>query len=213
MASSRAIKLPRRLLRRMGQHENELFFRQWLRRPKTLGSIIPSSRYLARAIAEVVATRSRPTIVELGGGTGPITRGLLDAGIPPEQLVVVELDRALHDFLGRRFPELRVIRGDATKLTALLQDSGVDDVGCVVSGIPMVNMPLDFQRAIMRAAFAVLPPDGFVLQYSYSPVPPVRHAALGVEATRMRYVLRNIPPAAIWRFTRSAAYAEAAAAA
>jgi phosphatidylethanolamine/phosphatidyl-N-methylethanolamine N-methyltransferase len=209
MTSTRALKPLRRFGRRTGHSEDALFFRQWLLRPKTLGSVTPSSRYLARAIAEVVAARPAPIILELGGGTGPITRGLLDAGVPPEQLVVIEIDRALHAYLSRRFPELRVIRGDATRLTALLAEHGIGDVGCVISGIPMVNMPLAFQRAVIAEAFAALPPDGFVVQYSYSPVPPIRHRLLGVAAERVRYVLRNIPPAAVWRFTRRTATAAA----
>ncbi|WGF87054.1 class I SAM-dependent methyltransferase [Marinivivus vitaminiproducens] len=186
--------------------ENELFFRHWLRKPKEMGSITPSSPFLARAIADVVAARTRPTLVELGGGTGPITQGLLRAGVPSEKLVVIELEPHLHAYMQRRFPNLRVILGDATRLTDILAEHGIDDVGAVVSGIPMVNMPPEFQRAIVSQAFNVLPDDGFLVQYSYSPVPPIKHKALGLEAKRMKYVLRNIPPAAVWRFSRGAEF-------
>lgn len=184
--------------------ENELFFRHWLRKPKEMGSIMPSSPFLARAMADVVAARTRPTLIELGGGTGPITHGLLRAGVPADKLVVIELEPHLHDYMRRRFPNVRVILGDATRLTDILQEHGIDDVGAVVSGIPMVNMPQDFQRAIVSQAFNVLPEDGFLVQYSYSPVAPIKHKLLGLEAKRMKYVLRNIPPASVWRFTRGA---------
>ena len=55
--------------------EGELFFRQWLRSPKSMGSVIPSSKFLARAVANEVAWQPGQYVVELGGGTGAITAG------------------------------------------------------------------------------------------------------------------------------------------
>ena len=72
--------------------EGELFFRQWLRSPKSMGSVIPSSRFLAQAVAREVAWKPGQFVVELGGGTGAITEGLIARGIPRDKLVVVELD-------------------------------------------------------------------------------------------------------------------------
>lgn len=203
MPSTNIAKQPRSSFEQRDRHESGVFFRQWLRRPKTLGSVTPSSPFLARAVAEVIQNRPAPVVIELGGGTGPITQGLLAHGLPPEQLVVVELDRKLHAYLSRRFPQLRVIRGDATKLGQLVAEHGITDVGCVVSGIPMVNMPLDFQRSIINEALGIMPKGGSVVQYSYSPVPPIKHREIGVTAKRERFVLLNIPPAGVWRFSRT----------
>ena len=180
--------------------ENEVFFRQWLRSPKSMGSLVPSSRSLARAIAAEVAWRPGQTIVELGGGTGAITNGLLEAGIPPEALVVIELDPPLYRYLRDRFPRVRVVQGDATRLGEILSGIGVQEVGTVVSGLPMIQMPLDFQRAIMEESFRVLPPDGFVVQYSFSPLVPIPAERLNIEAKRVKVIVRNLPPAFLWRF-------------
>jgi phosphatidylethanolamine/phosphatidyl-N-methylethanolamine N-methyltransferase len=180
--------------------ESEVFFRQWLRSPKSMGSIVPSSKWLARAIAAEVAWRPGQVIVELGGGTGAITSGLLDAGIPPEALVFIELDPPLYRYLRERFPDVRVVEGDATRLGAILSELDIRDVGTVVSGLPMIQMPLDFQRAIMEESFRVLPPAGFVLQYSFSPLMPVRADQLDIAGKRILVVVRNLPPAFVWRF-------------
>jgi phosphatidylethanolamine/phosphatidyl-N-methylethanolamine N-methyltransferase len=181
--------------------ETELFFKRWLNRPKGMGSVVPSSRMLARAIASAAACREGEVGVELGAGTGAITRGLMER-LPPDSLVMVELDPSLVSFLRQRFPEARVLQGDASQLASLLAAEGIERVRTVVSGLPMVNMPLEFQRAVLDQSFAVLPEDGFVLQYSYSPIAPIPVARLGLEAELVRYVLRNIPPATVWRFTR-----------
>ena len=199
MQPNRALKLK----------EGELFFRQWLRSPKSMGSIIPSSKYLARAVAEEVAWRPGQHIVELGGGTGAITQGLIDRGIPREKLLVVELETALYEHLRRRLPGAMVIQGDATKLDEILESHGVKEVGTVISGLPMVGMPFEFQRAVIDQAFAVQSPGGFVLQYSYSPVAPVPERRLGIDARIVRWVPLNVPPAFVWRYRRKADMREA----
>src|ERR671910_1128831 len=96
--------------------EGELFFRQWLRSPKSMGSIIPSSRALARAVAAQVAWQPGQVVVELGAGTGAISQALTDSGLPPEALMMIELDRSLFEYLRERFPQVRVVNGDATRL-------------------------------------------------------------------------------------------------
>lgn len=184
--------------------EGELFFRQWLRSPKSMGSVIPSSRHLARAVAAEVSWRPGQYIVELGGGTGAISQGLIERGIPREKLVVIELDGSLYGYLKERLPGCLVVQGDATRLGEILARHDVAEVGTVISGLPMVGMPFDFQRAIIGQAFEVAGPTGRVLQYSYSPVAPVPADKLGIDARIARFVLRNVPPAYVWRYTRRA---------
>ncbi|MDX1541290.1 MAG: hypothetical protein R3349_07780 [Geminicoccaceae bacterium] len=190
--------------------ETELFFRQWLRSPKSMGSVIPSSRALARAIARAVVWEPGQTVVELGAGTGAISKGLLRSGLPPEALMMVELDRPLFEYLRDNFEGVRVVNGDATRLADILRQQGVGPVSTVISGLPMVNMPLEFQRAIINQSLDVLGPNGCYLQYSYSPVPPVPAKKLGLQAELVRYVLRNVPPATVWRFRRANGAAAAA---
>ncbi len=180
--------------------ETELFFRQWLRSPKSMGAVIPSSRALARAVSQEIVWRPGQVIVELGAGTGAISQGLIESGLPPEALVMIELDRPLFEYLRDRFPAVRVINGDATRLIDILRQQGISEVGTVISGIPMVTMPLAFQRAIIEQSFAALAPGGCLLQYTYSPISPIPARKLGVEARLVRFVVRNLPPATVWRF-------------
>jgi phosphatidylethanolamine/phosphatidyl-N-methylethanolamine N-methyltransferase len=66
----------------------------------------------------------------------------------------------------------------------------------------MVTMPLAFQRAIIEQSLELLGSDGCLLQYSYSPVSPIPARKLGVEAKLVKFVVRNGPPATVWRFRR-----------
>lgn len=182
--------------------EGELFFRQWLRSPKSMGSVLPSSRVLARAIAKEIAWQPGQYVVELGGGTGAITQGLIEHGIPRDRIIVIELDGSLYSYLKDRLTGCTVIQGDATRLDEILARQGVGEVGTVLSGLPMVGMPEAFQRAIVEQSFKVMKPGSFMLQYSYSPIAPVPAAKFGITAKIARYVLWNFPPAAVWRYTK-----------
>lgn len=184
--------------------EGELFFRQWLRSPKSMGSVIPSSRALAKAVAAEVAWQPGQYVVELGGGTGAISQGLIDRGIPRDRLIVIELDGALHAYLKERLTGCLVIQGDATRLPEILARQHVGEIGTVISGLPMVGMPFEFQQAIIDQGFKVMPKGSYMLQYSYSPIPPIPAAKLGVGAKIARYVLWNFPPAAVWKYTKKA---------
>ena len=98
-------------------------------------------------------------------------------------------------------PGSLVVRGDATKLDRILQDHGIENVSTVISGLPMLGMPFEFQKAIVGQGWRRRP-RGAMLQYSYSPVPPVPARKLGIKAELVRYVLWNFPPASIWRYRR-----------
>ncbi len=96
-----------------------LFLKRWLRRPFATGAVVPSGRLLAEAMART--TRSvidgRPGhVVELGAGTGEVTKALLAAGIAPERLVLVERDPEFATFLRRHFRGPRIVEGDAARL-------------------------------------------------------------------------------------------------
>lgn len=187
--------------------EAELFFRQWLRSPKSMGSITPSSKSLASAITRSVFWEPGQTVIELGSGTGAISQGLLDKGVPSDALMLIEFDEDLYDYLRNRFPGVRVVHGDATKLSDIVTEQGVQKVSTVVSGLPMVNMPFAFKQAIVQESFKSLMPGGCLLQYSYFPSSPIPAKKLGAKAELVRFVLRNVPPAAVWRYRPMAALA------
>ncbi|MBM3508008.1 MAG: hypothetical protein FJX64_09955 [Alphaproteobacteria bacterium] len=180
-----------------------MFFTRWLRDPRSVGSVIPSGQTLALAMAQPVAKAYRAPVVELGGGTGTVTEALLECGLDPRDLVVVERDAYLHQHLARRFPAVRVVRGDAAHLDRLLAGLGVAKAGAVVSGLPLLSLPLLKSRRIVGAIARSLAPSGFLLQFTYGPTSPV--PARMLEALELRgepidRVWRNVPPATIWRY-------------
>lgn len=177
-----------------------LFLKRWAANPLQMGSIVPSSPSLCKRIVRQVRRKPNEVVVELGAGTGVISRALLDAGLPPEKLYVVEIvpDMAAH--LRRVLPGANVVEGDARVLADLLPDHVRGNVGTVVCGIPLVLLPVQEQRRFIDAIESVAPGRGF-LAYSYcitSPLPYKRH---GLVPKREEWTPLNFPPASVWRYT------------
>ena len=148
---------------------NLRFLRLWLQRPVRLGAVMPSSRSLAVAMASDVDPTAMGAVVELGGGTGNITAALLEAGIAPRDIVVIEREPSLCRVIAKRFPQIRVICGDAMKLRSLLRRAGVGPVKAVVSGLPLLSIPKKAERMIVAQAFTVLAKAGVLIQFTYGP--------------------------------------------
>lgn len=184
------------------------FFRQWLKNPRGIAALSPSSRHLAQAmIAQLPPNAER--VVELGGGTGVFTRALLEHGISADHLMVVELNQALYDVLKRRFPDTKITSGDARELAKLVQveqfGAGAD-VDAVISGLGLLSMPRTMQREILSAVFEVLKPEGSFIQFTYGPISPISRELLdelGLRARRASTAWRNVPPAAVYVYTRN----------
>lgn len=186
-----------------------LFLKRWLKDPLKIGAIAPSSRDLAAAMARLVPADSHDPVVELGGGTGSITEALLEAGIAPARLFVVERDEALHDLLVRRFPQARILLGDAAELTTLLRPLGIARVAAVVSGLPLLAMRDSVRDRIVEESFALLGPGAPFIQFTYGLASPIPRRKLGVCGEVKSRVLNNLPPASVWLYHRPTATAAA----
>jgi len=184
------------------------FFNLWLQNPTKIGALVPSSKNLGAAMAGEIDPAAPGAVIELGGGTGSITAALLLRGIPPKDLVVIEREPSLCEVMRARFPDIQIICGDARELEKILAAAGITHVKAVVSGLPLLSLSKEVERAILHQCFAVLPPEGFMMQFTYVPRPPVGRAIaveLDLEATRTAWVLDNIPPSTVWIYRRRAA--------
>lgn len=188
-------------------HENKLFFKQWIKHPGRLGTVAPISVKLARSAAAHVSN-SGGRIVEIGAGTGRLTRALLERGVLSTNLAVVELDSALCEFLKDTLPALclasdapEIIEGDAAFLPELIPASWVGDVETVVSAIPLMYLPEDKRIAIIEAAFKVLKPGGKIIHVTYSPRSPLAFSRAYTEE-RVVGLWMNIPPGFVWSYTK-----------
>lgn len=183
------------------------FFRQWLKDPLRVAAISPSSRQLARQMMTQLPRACR-RVVELGGGTGVFTHALLDHGVAPQDLLVLELNEELHHHLVGMFPDSHVVCGDASDLAAIARTRGFagdDAADAVISGLGLLSMPRQTQQAILAAAFEALRPEGRFIQFTYGPANPVTREvieALDLVARRASFTWWNVPPATVYVYER-----------
>lgn len=188
----------RRAIRAAAKLPAAAFLRELMSNPREMGAVWPSSRTLARRIAQAVPWEDKKgKIVELGGGTGVITEALLDRGIPPERLIVIERASILADLLRERFPRVKIIEGDAAQLTTLLEEE--EEVAVVVSGLPLRSLPPRVVATIIREVSDLLKPGGLLVQFTYHLLP--QHSlSQRFTAVSSRLVWGNIPPARVGMF-------------
>lgn len=138
-------------------------------------------------------------VVEFGPGTGSLTRAILDAGVPPGNLTLFELDPHFAAHLRAAFPH--------TTLHLTGADTAVEHVkpgvGAVVSGLPLLSMPDEVCHAIVVAAFKILSPGAPLIQFTYGPKPPIPGdtiSELGLSVETGPKIWGNLPPARVYRF-------------
>ncbi|MCY1009325.1 hypothetical protein OV079_27925 [Nannocystis pusilla] len=179
------------------------FFHRWLADPRHIGAIVPSGRALADLITRHVHGRSG-RVAEFGAGTGAFTRALLSRGVREANLVLIERDEEFATCLRRRFPRAHVLTMEAERFGEWAQAERFA-AGAIVSGLPLLNLTHDSRRHILSGAFSSLCGDGALYQFTYGltcPVPGALLEHLQLEAICMGRVLRNLPPAAVYRIHR-----------
>lgn len=167
-----------------------------------MGAICPSSPALAAAMAEPVSPsllEKAGLVVELGAGTGPVTKALLSRGVPRDRLLVVEKSEPLADCLTKKFPGVDVRCGGAEEIEAMAYGR---EIQAIVSSLPFRSLPRDTSLSIMRAIGRALSPGGICVQFTYALVGEMPFVPRNFRKIRTRFVLRNIPPAKVEVFRK-----------
>ena len=174
------------------------FTREFLRDPQAIGAVVPSSPFLARRMASLVPP-GPGAVLELGPGMGPVTAALLESGVKPAELILVERSPPLAQHLCHRFPGVEVLQGDAADLQTLL--AGRAAVRAVVSSLPLRSMPREVVQRILQRLPAISRPGTVFIQFTYHFRSSCRELPAGFERGRASVVWRNLPPARVDAFT------------
>jgi phosphatidylethanolamine/phosphatidyl-N-methylethanolamine N-methyltransferase len=185
-----------------GLGDSARFLKSLIVAPRLTGAVAPSGRALARAMAAAAGPPLHGRIVELGPGTGPVTRALIEVGVARERLALVEFDPGFCQLLRRRFAPARIIEGDAYDLPRTLAELAGQPIAAVVSSLPLLNQPPQRREKLIGDAFALMGPSGLFVQFTYglrSPIPR-EVCANRYDARCSRPILLNLPPARVWTY-------------
>jgi phosphatidylethanolamine/phosphatidyl-N-methylethanolamine N-methyltransferase len=195
-SSVRALKKPPRL------DDEVRFLRSWIEKPLHVGAVMPSGRLLARTMAQYVDPDATGPVVELGPGTGAITNALIERGVDQKRLVLVEYNPGFCALLRDRYPQAKVVQGDAYRLRDTLWNVLSAPATAIVSGLPLVTKPILTRVRLVRDAFAALAPRAPFVQFTYSVVPPIPKSLPGVSTEASERIWMNLPPARVWVYRK-----------
>ena len=167
-----------------------------------MGAVMPSGKVLARTMAQYVDVDSTAPVIELGPGTGAITNALIEHGIDQKRLVLVEYNPGFCALLRDRYPQARVVQGDAYALRDSLGDVLDAPASAVVSGLQLVTQPMLKRLKLIRDAFLALAPGAPFVQFTYSVAPPIPKSLPGVSTEASERIWMNLPPARVWVYRK-----------
>ena len=183
-----------------------LFWQQSLRNPVQICSVFPSRPNVGKSMCNVIGDCAGKPVIELGAGTGAVTRQLLSNGIKAHDLTAVELDREFSHYLSRKYPGVDVLNLGAEEVADLWLKRKGPKVGAVVSTLPIKLFDADLQRQILGSMLDVMDEGASFVQLTYrlkSPIMKEVYEDLGLKASRASTVWQSIPPAFIWKYERA----------
>lgn len=180
-----------------------VFFQEFMKHPLQIGSVIPSSRFLEQRIVRSANVATAKVIVELGPGTGGVTRAMLQAMPKDATLLSIEINPTFHSIVDR-IDDQRIIAhlGSASELKHILAQYGLDAPDAIVSGIPFSTMNRSLGSQIVAAVSAALPANGRFVAYQVKrQVATLCEPFMGTGQTTLE--LLNIPPMRIFQWVKT----------
>jgi phosphatidylethanolamine/phosphatidyl-N-methylethanolamine N-methyltransferase len=179
------------------------FIRSWLEKPLSIGAVTPSGKVLARTMARYVDIDTPGPVIELGPGTGPVTEALVERGVDPARLVLVEFNPTFCRLLRTRFPQATVVQGDAYALKRVLEGQFEQPAAAMVSGLPLLTKPIRTRLRLINEAFALMRPDAPFIQFTYAmTTPPIPKGLSHVRTEASERIWMNLPPARVWIYRK-----------
>lgn len=179
------------------------FFRSWVESPLKTGAVSPSGPLLAKRMASFAEPAPGARFVELGPGTGAVTKALFERGISQQNLLSVEYSAEFCALLRKRYPGLTVVQGDAYAIKDLIENG--DRAGFVkgkldgiISSLPLFTRPEGERRHLLTDVLELLKPGAPFIQFSYALVPPVKADPARFSLSKTDWVWKNLPPARVW---------------
>jgi ornithine lipid N-methyltransferase len=179
-------------------NDSLLFLGKFLKHGTAIASLAPSSPWLSRTTVRNVDWDRAKVVVELGAGTGPITKVLAEKARPDCRVVVLERDPDFARILRERFQgreNFDVVEGDVRDLTSILEGLGISRVDAVISGLPVPSFPEDLQRDLFRVVKKILIPGGTYNQITEMPWVYWRFYRRYFQDVQFAFEPRNLPPA------------------
>ena len=177
------------------KHAAATFLKRFFQHPGRIGSVAPSSKFLAHAMLSQVDWKSALNIAELGAGTGVFTRDIVKLARPDANILVFEIDVSLRKLIREEHPDHKGLKlySDAQKLEEVMRENNIESFDYIISSQMSEN--------VLNAASKTLSPNGRFIAYQYSRI--MKHKlSEKFRDIKSKYVLLNIPPAFVFNCSK-----------
>lgn len=184
-------------------NEHLQFLQRFLRKPGTVGAIAPSSPELAQKMIEGIKADENNVVLEIGCGTGAITKFLQKLIFDKKSFIGIEIEENFVERLEKEIPALNIVCGDACNATKILADHQLGKVSYIISGLPFVVLPKEVSDGILHEVDKLMEKGCLFRTFQYAHgynLPPAKKFRkrlndLYGEVKRSDLVLKNLPPA------------------
>lgn len=178
------------------------FLYAFLKNPLQVGSFVPSSPFLTKKMVELADLKDAKCVVEFGGGTGTVTKKILQKMPPDCILLCFEIDPVLckqmqSNKLLSADPRLKIICDSAENLPLYLKKFNFTHADCIFSSLPLACMPRSVTDNILATVHKCLAPGGYFIQYQYS-LSNLKNIKKIFNYLHIEFVLLNFPPAFLY---------------
>ena len=186
------------------------FFKAWLKHPLRVGTFTQSSRFLAESLVKPINFHKAKCIVELGSGTGNVTKKIIEKMAPDCLLFCLEIDTRLVNRMKRQIidEKIRIIEDSAENFPSYLNEGGFKKADYILSGLPITSLPKQLTRKILNLSIENLNENGCFIQLQYSPVRK-KELKKFFPAVKVNFVPLNIPPAFVFVCKRTSKFINA----
>lgn len=175
-----------------------LFAKKFATKGRAIAAIGPSGSVMCRAMTRNIDFSQPGVIVELGAGTGAITKAIVERLQSHHRFIIVEIDPEFVDVLRERFPQYEVVRGDATAMGSTFEKIGVRQVKFVFSGLATAHLPLRGQVRLHRWLRHYLDPTGTYMQITFVPRIYLNYYRRHFHDVQYTPIWRNVPPGGVY---------------
>lgn len=181
-----------------------IFFKEFLKNTKQIGSIMPSSSFLSKAIVSKINYKTANIIVELGAGTGVFTEMLINNLNPNTKLFIFEINPLLYKILYGKFScfkNIYIINASAENLINILSLYGINKVDYILSGLPFLNFSLTLRNRIFTNIYSSLNLSGELILFQYTKFLENEFKDF-FEINSVKKVYLNFPPANVYTLVK-----------
>lgn len=178
-----------------------MFLLEYIKNPRKVGAIAPSSKYLAYEMINTINFEDTNCIVEYGPGTGVFTEKILARAKDTTIIILIEVNKSFYNNLKELYGHKRnviILNDSAENIKDILKIYSIKKVDYIISGLPFASLPKNISNCILDRSSEILCDCGEFITFQYTLVKRKYIGSFFNKVSHKR-VIRNFPPAYVLR--------------